>query len=299
MDETKLSSPTLMKQMRPTTSSSLFSSPRFFNGFCVKSLSETDSGMSPTSILDSKPFSDKDNSTNSSRLSTEPCLDCKFSPRERTLDSKSVGLISIVDAETNNKNNSNSSTPMVLFGSQLKIQIPSVLSPAEDSPKFPSHSCIKTRNSRPGSSSYSPGMSPNSTKKSPFGSLNSSVGTVGSPRVFTGCLSASEMELSEDYTCVISHGPNPRTTHIFEDCIVDDCFGFNGVSSFKKDNCFSADHLSFSSESFLSFCYNCKMSLVQGKDIYMYRGEKAFCSRECRQQEIQFEEEMEKSEMNY
>ncbi|KAK9137381.1 hypothetical protein Sjap_007975 [Stephania japonica] len=287
-----------MKQIRLTTSSSLFSSPRFFNGFSVKSLSETDSVMSPTSILDSKPFSDKHNST-SSRLSTEPCLDCKFSPRERTLDSKSVGLISIVDAETNNENNSNSSTPMVLFGSQLKIQIPSVLSPSEDSPKLPSHFYIKTRNSRPGSSSYSPGMSPNSTKKSPFGSLNSSVGTVVSPRVFTGCLSASEMELSEDYTCVISHGPNPRTTHIFEDCIVDDCFGFNGVSSFKKDTCFSTDHLSFSSENFLSFCYNCRKSLVQGKDIYMYRGEKAFCSRECRQQEIQIDEEMERSEKNY
>ncbi|KOM43809.1 hypothetical protein LR48_Vigan05g141400 [Vigna angularis] len=35
-----------------------------------------------------------------------------------------------------------------------------------------------------------------------------------SQRIFMGCLSASEMELSEDYTPVISHGPNPRTTHI-------------------------------------------------------------------------------------
>ncbi|CAI0459696.1 unnamed protein product [Linum tenue] len=36
-------------------------------------------------------------------------------------------------------------------------------------------------------------------------------------RVFT----SGEMELSEDYTCVISHGPIPKTTHIFDDCIVD------------------------------------------------------------------------------
>ncbi|CAA7025800.1 unnamed protein product [Microthlaspi erraticum] len=30
-----------------------------------------------------------------------------------------------------------------------------------------------------------------------------------------------EMALSEDYTCIISHGPNPKTTHIFGDCILD------------------------------------------------------------------------------
>lgn len=29
------------------------------------------------------------------------------------------------------------------------------------------------------------------------------------------------MALSEDYTCIISHGPNPKTTHIFGDCILD------------------------------------------------------------------------------
>ncbi|CAI0423413.1 unnamed protein product [Linum tenue] len=40
-------------------------------------------------------------------------------------------------------------------------------------------------------------------------------------RVFT----AGEIELSEDYTCVISHGPIPKTTHIFDDCIIDACCG--------------------------------------------------------------------------
>ncbi|CAE5964843.1 unnamed protein product [Arabidopsis arenosa] len=29
------------------------------------------------------------------------------------------------------------------------------------------------------------------------------------------------LALSEDYTCIISHGPNPKTTHIFGDCILD------------------------------------------------------------------------------
>ncbi|URE19448.1 hypothetical protein MUK42_11203 [Musa troglodytarum] len=38
---------------------------------------------------------------------------------------------------------------------------------------------------------------------------------------FIGSLSASEIEQSEDYTCIISHGPNPRMTHIFGDCILE------------------------------------------------------------------------------
>ncbi|RRT72673.1 hypothetical protein B296_00021410 [Ensete ventricosum] len=38
---------------------------------------------------------------------------------------------------------------------------------------------------------------------------------------FIGSLSASEIEQSEDYTCITSHGPNPKKTHIFGDCILD------------------------------------------------------------------------------
>ena len=44
-------------------------------------------------------------------------------------------------------------------------------------------------------------------KKSGFGSANSGLDAPNSPRIFTGCLSATEMELSEYYTCVISHRP--------------------------------------------------------------------------------------------
>ncbi|WOL11572.1 hypothetical protein Cni_G20336 [Canna indica] len=36
---------------------------------------------------------------------------------------------------------------------------------------------------------------------------------------------------------------------------------------------------------FLSYCYLCRKRL-HGKDIYMYRGDKAFCSIECRCQQI-------------
>ncbi|XP_020586375.1 uncharacterized protein LOC110028739 [Phalaenopsis equestris] len=43
---------------------------------------------------------------------------------------------------------------------------------------------------------------------------------------------------------------------------------------------------------FLSCCYLCRKRL-HGKDIYMYRGEKAFCSMDCRYQQIVSEEYME------
>ncbi|KAK1264333.1 hypothetical protein QJS04_geneDACA013534 [Acorus gramineus] len=36
---------------------------------------------------------------------------------------------------------------------------------------------------------------------------------------------------------------------------------------------------------FLSSCYLCRKKL-HGRDIYMYRGEKAFCSMECRYRQI-------------
>ncbi|GMI73812.1 hypothetical protein like AT3G22550 [Hibiscus trionum] len=73
-----------------------------------------------------------------------------------------------------------------------------------------------------------------------------------SPR---GCTPIAEMELSEDYTCVKSHGANPKTTHIYDNCVVRSSY-------------------------FLSFCHTCKKDLEQKIDIYIYRGEKAFCSQE-------------------
>ncbi|KAI3915163.1 hypothetical protein MKW98_011508 [Papaver atlanticum] len=44
---------------------------------------------------------------------------------------------------------------------------------------------------------------------------------------------------------------------------------------------------------FLSSCYLCRKKL-HGKDIYMYRGEKAFCSTECRYQQIAADERKDK-----
>ncbi|GLT64301.1 hypothetical protein SLA2020_368050 [Shorea laevis] len=44
---------------------------------------------------------------------------------------------------------------------------------------------------------------------------------------------------------------------------------------------------------FLRSCSLCKRRLVPGRDIYMYRGDSAFCSLECRQQQMNRDERME------
>ncbi|KAL7172407.1 hypothetical protein ACSBR2_031992 [Camellia fascicularis] len=256
-EHSSLSSPS---QNHSKPISSFFSSPRFFNGFLPKPPSETET-ISPTSILGSNPFSPHNFSGN------------KHSWEKS--DPKGIGL-ALVGSLNDEKTDSIVSQPntrKVLFGSKLKIQIPPIpsypFSPSE-SPKSPADFGTKT----PRNSQFIASLSP-------FESVNS--GTQA--KDLNGCLSVSEMELSEDYTCVISHGPNPRTTHIYGNIVVESYCGVVKVSELNS----SPEKLnSPPPEHFLSLCYTCKKSLEQGKDIYIYRGEKAFCSSECRCQEMLF-----------
>ncbi|GAU49793.1 hypothetical protein TSUD_46100 [Trifolium subterraneum] len=280
------------------TSSSFFNSSNLFTNFTPKGccFHETETTMmSPTSILDNKPFSVfKKNpfwsETKQVCGENKRCWD--------KLESKVVGLGLVdvlVDEEKNNEVNSKSENRTVLFGSQLKIQIPPFLptsstfsSSSESSPLSRGDFSIKTRNSQLGFSSGSFSLSPVG-KSSPGVCANSVLETETSNSsnngVFKGCLSATEMELSEDYTRVISHGPNPRTTHIFDNCVIESsCFDV-GFSVSVKEN-----EYCFPSESFLSKCFHCKKNLEQGKDIFMYRGEMAFCSNECRSEGMLLEE---------
>lgn len=227
------------------TSSSFFSSPRLFTNLTSKGFHETETIMSPTSILDTnKPFSAFRNpfwsETNSPRTpSTEPK---RYWDK---LDSKGVGLglvDSLIDDSENQKLASKPETRMVLLGSQLKIQIPPISS--SEPPECPRKSA-----------------------------------TSNSPGVVAGCLSASEIELSEEYTRVISRGPNPRTTHIFDNCVIEStCFdigvGFSPPATAMENGVVGVPariNTGYFSESFLSFCYYCKNNLGEGKDIYMYR----------------------------
>ncbi|CAN6551643.1 unnamed protein product [Malus baccata var. baccata] len=242
--------------------SSFFANPRLFTSFTSKAVSESDAVMSPTSILETKPFLGLRNpfwSESNTPRTPEP--ESRRIHWDK-LDSKGIGL-AIVDAlNESDPKPSNPKTRMVIFGSQLKIQIPplqpSVLSPSR-SPKSSADFSTKTENSHLGS--FSSVLSQSPEKKSLFESE-----TMNSTRVFTSRLSVSEMELSEDYTCVISHGPNPKTTHIFDNCIVESSDGVPEFSPGRKSNGSSS-----LSESFLSFCDNCNKNLGHGKDIFMYR----------------------------
>ncbi|CAN4127856.1 unnamed protein product [Withania somnifera] len=136
----------------------------------------------------------------------------------------------------------------------------------------------------------------------PAGAKLSAIPTsVSSNTSLVGSISASDIELSEDYTCVKTRGPNAKVTHIFCDCILG-CH--NGDLPNFCENEYEKTVLpevtdssevltSFPSSDFLRFCYSCKKKL-DGEDIYMYRGERAFCSLDCRSEAILIDEEMEK-----
>lgn len=210
-------------------------SPKFRN-FTAKCLSGAEALRSPTSILDTRALLSPSDKTVSRDNKSETIFGT--SPRvhseNKTLwDSKCIGL-ALVGAL---KDKPNSGT--VLFGTKLRVK--------QDSSCSATDFVAKTKDSQ----KYA--------KDSPL-----SYGT--------GVMSLSEMELSEEYTCVIAHGPNPRTTHIYDNCIV-------------ESYCSHSPSLHF-----LSFCHTCKKHLEQTEDIFIYRGEKAFCSQECRHQEMVLDE---------
>lgn len=263
-DHSSQSSPT---QKNYTKAPSFFGSPRF-RAFTIKGHSETDSLISPTSILDSKPFPFATPFSYDQNQPKTPKVVSANKSSWHQPEPKGIGL-ALLETLNDEKLEDNASKPnsgKVLFGTKLRVQIPpfpaSALSPTQ-SPKSPADFKIETPNSQ----------------SSAIGSANSGIQTEhsNSAQATTGCASVSEMELSEDYTCVISRGPNPRTTHIFDNCIVESFYSLS-------------DQSSSASVSFLSFCYTCKKNLEQKNDIYIYRGEKAFCSRECRYQEMLLDE---------
>nr|XP_043621486.1 FCS-Like Zinc finger 8-like [Erigeron canadensis] len=235
---------TIQNQNQPTKPlPSFLGSPRLFtNIFMTKSLYDSESS-SPTSVLDTKPlftkfgtnpFGYKQNQVKPTKI---------FEEIKHPFENSENGIALALQENTKDSifKPNNTISRKVLFASNLKIQIPT--HPQENCHDFG----IKTRNLQiPGH--LSPIIS-------------------GPVRGSMDGLSLSEMELSEEYTRVISYGSNPKTTHIYDNCVVD------------------PDRKS-PWQSFLSFCHTCKKNLEDGCDIFMYRGEKAFCSEECRCQEM-------------
>ncbi|OIV98351.1 hypothetical protein TanjilG_16678 [Lupinus angustifolius] len=94
---------------------------------------------------------------------------------------------------------------------------------------------------------------------------------------------------SEDYTYVTKHVANKTITRVYYDN-----GGEGGIVRHNNVGVFTRTlpttiivepEPSFPTSDFLSSCHLCRKKL-HGKDIYMYRGEKAFCSMECRSREI-------------
>lgn len=292
-----------MKQKHKTNS--FFTVPGLFVGLNPKN-PESDSVRSPTSPLDFKVFSKPNFGNFPIRTSPKP-----NEATQKSWNCNKVGLSIIESLEDETKPSSgkilrSSVSKSILFAPQMRIlnktdpfdsfsnslpknyaifpstnikKISSKLIAEEPSSKFWSHSLDSAN------------LGSNLTTRPP----NPSTRLSNPGKDLVASLSASEIELSEDYTCVRKHGPNPKTTHIFGDTILERHEDEFIPKLCEVNNTKPSEVLtSYLSDDFLSFCYSCKKKL-EGEDIYMYRGEKAFCSWNCRSEEILIEEEMEKN----
>ncbi|CAI8602939.1 unnamed protein product [Vicia faba] len=233
---------TLMGEQSPPTQNFTTTIPSLFGSSNYRDFHFTskriESLISPTSILDTT----KALTRFENPFSVNNRNNNKVCSSSEKLNSNIIGLglVGVLKDEPFHQN-SEKLTKKVLFGTdQLRVKIPSLPTSTFESK---SDFCCK--------------MNDSSQK---------------------GVLSLSEMEVYEEYTCVISHGANPKTTHIFDNCVVG---SYSSVPN--SPHSFSLN--------FLSFCYTCKTHLQHTKDIFIYKGEKAFCSQECRNQEMMLDEE--------
>ncbi|CAN8256636.1 unnamed protein product [Cochlearia groenlandica] len=261
------------------------------------------SAWSPTSPLDFRLFSTLGNPFG---VSSSSSISVRKSHR-KSWDSDKVGL-SIVDSldvhhhhHHHNDNNTSrlvlpspDSTKNIIFGSSMRTRNPKC-NPMVEYFSVLSQPLTKTTMHKPNVDLIEL-ETDSSCSVNGYGNNND------------GCyvMKKSEIEISEDYTCVISHVPNPKTTHFYGDRVLEslevECLK-KGCCGNKKESIFVIAPLDLTTTSdvlpnddFLSFCYLCNKKLDMGEDIYMYRGYKAFCSSECRAEVIHEEEEMEEEE---
>nr|GEZ51564.1 hypothetical protein [Tanacetum cinerariifolium] len=107
----------------------------------------------------------------------------------------------------------------------------------------------------------------------------------------------------EEYTIVTRHHkPTNNYSYLRKEVVYDNCGDEKLIRSLFDISPTPArvvDAIKAVGAHFLSTCHECNKQL-HGKDIYMYRGEKAFCSIECRSMEIaqmEKEESMKKKTM--
>lgn len=109
-------------------------------------------------------------------------------------------------------------------------------------------------------------------------------------------------ESLEDYTYVTCYGPNKKShTRVYYDGCENSTSRSDRITSKNHRACVfhicpetsSSTVESSAPSDFLSSCHMCHKKL-HGEDIYMYRGEKAYCSTECREKQIVMDEKKEK-----
>lgn len=236
-----------------------------------RSLPDADTVKSPTSILEAKPFFNFVNpfgyDRNSSVKSHSSSVDNTSTNKHTYEKVDGVGL-ALADSLNDEKYDVNFSKPnskMEKFGAKPEAQIPPLPSSVFSSvatPKSPADFGIKTRNSLCLGSLSGFAGSPSSCirgKNSPVVELAEGI-------------SLSEMELSENYPCVITHGPNPKTTHIFDECVLENCCGVVRLSDLEMDGGLLNDDLTSVPRNYLRDFYSCKDSLGDGKDIFHVQG---------------------------
>nr|CAB3498801.1 unnamed protein product [Digitaria exilis] len=256
----------------------VFPSPRPFMAMALPQAGLLDgssegpsSAMSPTSILETKQFCCSAFPPFLSERSLRRAahqVDAAAAP-----EPAGVGLADVLRDHGEGKLGGGK----VVFGSQLRIQVPSVR--AFELVSSPIEFGAKNRDAQ--LAVLSPARR----------FLPEVVSSPSATRVFAGAVTPGrEMAMSEDYTCVISRGPNPRTRHIFDDCIVESRGDDALVEKMDKGACAADDSGVAVASGFLSSCHACNKQLGHGNDIFIYRGDKAFCSSECRYQEMLFDE---------
>ncbi|KAM3359321.1 FCS-Like Zinc finger 13 [Capsicum galapagoense] len=111
---------------------------------------------------------------------------------------------------------------------------------------------------------------------------------------YTGEFEETEMDSFEEYTIVTCRAPNNKSyTKVYGDRKEFQERKCNRPSVFNISPAKIGDFSTYPNFDFLSLCHLCQKKL-HGKDIYMYRGEKAFCSTECRYRQIVMDDHKEK-----
>ncbi|GAB2219206.1 hypothetical protein Droror1_Dr00006837 [Drosera rotundifolia] len=117
-------------------------------------------------------------------------------------------------------------------------------------------------------------------------------------KLFDSRGSMDEESLEEKYTYVTCRGPEKSITRVYYDGgeFEGDCKGvWSAGVGFVVSPVVSVaaeGFAGFCESEFLSSCFLCRKGL-HGKDIFMYRGENAFCSVECRERQIAMDERKE------